>query len=67
MQFKSKNLRKLIKDLEAQGWRVEPSRSGWKCFSPDGVTVVTIHRTPSDHRAGKNILSELRKGGYSYE
>lgn len=56
--------RRLRKALEEQGWRVEDRGQRWLVYSPDGVTVVTIHRTPSDHRAWRNMLSRLRRGGF---
>lgn len=60
----SKDTRKLVKEVERQGWRVEDRGQRWLCFSPNGHTIVTIHKTPSDHRAIRNTLSELRKGGF---
>lgn len=60
----NKEVKKLIRRVERQGWRVEERKSGYMCFSPDGVTMVSIHKTPSDHRAIRNSITELRKGGF---
>jgi hypothetical protein len=54
----------LIRKLREQGWRVEETRHGYMAYSPDRVTKVLLHKTPSDHRALKNALSELKRGGF---
>lgn len=59
-----KRQRELIEKVERQGWRVEDRGSAWLCFSPDGQTIVTVHKTPSDHRAYQNTISRLRRGGF---
>lgn len=64
MAAKNKDLRKLLKQLEAQGWRIKPSKKGVKAYSPDGSHVQSIHMTNSDHRAYKNIVRDLKKGGF---
>lgn len=66
MELTPKVRRKLFRELERKGWRVEPSSDGWKCFSPDGKKIITIHATCSDYRAGMNILSEFKKAGFEY-
>lgn len=33
-------------------------------FSPDGVTIVTLHKTPSDRNWRKRAERQMRKGGY---
>lgn len=46
------------------GWRVEVKDKGWMVYPPDKTkSGVMIHKTPSDWRAWKNVLSELRKRG----
>ena len=59
-----KTRKQIIKSLVRQGWRVEHGSKHIKCFSPDGVTIVTIAVTASDHRALKNTKARLRKGGW---
>jgi hypothetical protein len=46
-----------------QGWRVEERKAADIWFSPDGATIVTWHRTPSDVRALRNFLARMRHGG----
>jgi hypothetical protein len=59
-----KEVKKLLKDAEEQGWRVEKKKAGWMLYSPDGVTKVMIHKTASDHRALDNAISLMRPGGF---
>ncbi len=60
---------KEIKNLIAQaqewtGWRVAETKKGWMIFPPDkSLSGVAVHKTPSDWRASKNVMSELRKRG----
>lgn len=62
------DVKRLLDEVRRQGWRVEQSRRGaWLCYAPDGITIVTIHATPSDKRWMKNAISELRKGGFRWE
>jgi predicted RNA binding protein YcfA (HicA-like mRNA interferase family) len=62
----SKEIKALIKDLEAQGWRVVLARSGhYKAYPPDkGQDMVTMPSTPSDHRSMRNTMRDLRHSGY---
>ena len=60
-----KELKKLIRTLEDQGWRLTEKKSGYTAYPPDKAKgPVMIHKTPSDHRAWANMLSELRRSGY---
>lgn len=60
-----KELGKLFKELEAQGFRIEAKTRGYMVFPADrSLAAVTIHKTPSDHRAWKNMISQLRRSGY---
>jgi hypothetical protein len=59
-----KDVAKLLKEAERQGWRIEDRGRRYLCFSPDGSTVVTVSKTPSVQKALVNILSDLRKGGF---
>lgn len=60
-----KEIQKLLRNLRAQGWRVVETKAGrYKVYSPDGVTMVVVHKTPSDHRWLQNTIRDLRKGGY---
>jgi len=60
-----KDIRKLIRDAEGwAGWRVVEVKKGWILYPPDkSLPGVTIHKTPSDWRAWKNMMSLLRRAG----
>lgn len=61
----SKDIKKLIRRIQTwQGWRVEERSKGWMVYPPDKTKpAITIHRTPSDHRAWRNMISQLRRAG----
>lgn len=60
-----KDVKALIESVAEQGWRIEDRGERVLLYSPDGVTIVTLHWTPSDHRWRKNALRDLRRGGYN--
>ena len=59
------NWKKLVDEVARQGWTVEQGRKGQtKLIPPDPTKqIVFIHGTPSDHRAMKNAIAELRRQG----
>lgn len=60
-----KDVRELLEELRSQGWRIEPGKSGKvMCKSPDAVTLVVLHGTPSDRRWRQNAISQLKRGGF---
>lgn len=58
-------LREIIKGLEAQGARVKETSDGWQILCPNG-DIVTMHRTPSDHRALRNTRSRIKRAGLTW-
>lgn len=61
-----KDDKRLVDAAVEQGWRVEPKRDGVQLKSPDGITLVTIHNTPSDWRARANTIAKMRRGGFQW-
>ena len=59
----SRRLVRIIRDLEKQGAEVIQTRKGWTLRFPDG-TSTTTHRTPSDHRAHKNLRADVERAGF---
>jgi hypothetical protein len=60
-----KDMKRVLKELERQGARIEPIKSGRMIYPPDkGKDPVAIHGTPSDRRAWANTLSALRRAGF---
>lgn len=60
----NKNLKKLTKALEDQGFSVRVSKRGHiLVFNADGL-VATFSGTPSDWRSLKNSMAALRRAGF---
>lgn len=57
-------MKRLIKTVEAQGCVVRISSKGHVLFDKDGQRVAVGAGTPSDPRAWKNLLADLRRAGY---
>lgn len=55
----------LIKACTQQGWRVEHRKGGHYMAFPADKTQppVAFAATPSDHRAIKNTISQMRRSG----
>jgi hypothetical protein len=62
------NLRDLEKAAKQQGWPVDRTADGHPRFwPPDGVTAPAIFSgTPSDWRAIRNFLADLRRKGFRW-
>jgi hypothetical protein len=59
-----KELAAIFRQLEAQGWRVVLSRGcHWRCYSPDGSTIVGTGSTPGAYTAMKNFRAQLKRAG----
>lgn len=61
-----KDMKKLIKAAEAQGFTVELSAKGHPVFRKSERVVATGSGTSSDHRAIKNLIGQLRKAGFRW-
>jgi len=61
----NKDVRALLVAAKAANWRVVSTARHFQCLSPDGVTIVNIPQTPSDHRSVKNCAAHLRRAGVS--
>lgn len=60
----NKDINEMLAKLDQQGWRLVEGNGIIKCYGPDkALSPVTVHQTPSDHRAIKNLRSEFRKRG----
>jgi len=63
----NKDLRKLIKELEAQGFTVEVGKKNpHPVVRKNGVRVATLASTPSDARSWKNGIAALRRAGFNW-
>jgi hypothetical protein len=60
----SKEVQRIVKELERQGWRIIQGGKHQKAFPPDrDKPMVTIPNTPSDHRSLRNLIAQLRRSG----
>ncbi|GAB2746940.1 hypothetical protein [Sinomonas soli] len=64
--MKQKDIRKLCKELEGQGFDIRQTRRGHFLFEREGVVVAGMAKTPSDHRSIKNCIASLRRAGFEY-
>jgi len=64
-----KELKKVRTYAESEGWKVNETKKGWQFLAPadkvqEGFSgIVTTHASPSDHRAFKNFLGDLKNHG----
>lgn len=61
-----KDLRKITKALQAQGFDVEVTKRGHVVVTRDGDLVATFSGTPSDWRSLRNTLARLRRAGFRW-
>ena len=61
-----KDFDQVLKKAKRQGFRIEKTGKGGKLkiYCPDGV-MVFASATPSDSRAVRNLVADLRRHGYS--
>jgi len=58
-----KEMKVLVRAAEREGWLVKRTKRGhYQWLPPQGRVIVTAG-TPSDHRALRNIKSDLRREG----
>lgn len=65
MASDSKRIRIILVSLERQHCVVESKKRGWFVKFPNGDSL-TLHSTPSDHRAELNIRSRILRAGLSW-
>ncbi|RPE39720.1 hypothetical protein EDD90_2737 [Streptomyces sp. Ag109_O5-1] len=63
----NKDLKKLVNELEAQGFEVSVGKkNSHPIVRKDGVRVATLASTPSDSRSWKNGIAALRRAGFNW-
>lgn len=62
----NKELRKLSKALEDQGFETQTTERGHLRVFLDGVWISTFAGTPSDRRAFRNSLAPLKRVGFQW-
>ncbi len=61
-----KELKKIVKALEEQGFEVTPTSDGHQLVRKDGRRITTFSGSPSDHRSWKNSLNHARRAGFRW-
>lgn len=62
-----KDLRKLVKALENEGYQIVTAKSGHiKVYDIDGKMIAVLSGTPSDKRALANQLRPLKRLGFRW-
>jgi len=64
MSGTAKEIRELVASAHAQGWRADDRGNTILLYSPDGRTIVPIHKTPSDRNWRRQAERQMKKGGY---
>lgn len=59
-----KDIRKLIRNLERQGFEVRYSAKGHPRVYLDGQFLTGLPGTPSDRRGVRNAMAVLKRHGY---
>ncbi|NHI16881.1 hypothetical protein [Microbacterium excoecariae] len=60
-----KDLKILLQKLAAQSWEERRTKKGLYAVPPDpSKPMVLIHLTPSDRRAWKNMMAQLKRSGF---
>ena len=59
-----KEMRKMAKALEQQGFDVKVTKRGHISVSKDGRFVVVFAGTPSDWRSMRNALAAMKRAGF---
>lgn len=62
----NKDLKKVIKALESQGFEVVPTKKGHLAVFLDGRYVTTFAGTSSDWRGVKNAIAAARRAGFRW-
>lgn len=60
----NKDMKKLLTRVEAQGFEVRISTKGHVLVNKNGQRIAVTGGTPSDRRAWKNFLADLKAAGY---
>lgn len=61
-----KDLKKIVKALEAQGFETRVTKRGHLQVLRDGREVATFSGTSSDWRGMKNSIADARRAGFKW-
>jgi hypothetical protein len=58
-------MKAIVKGLAQQGCVIKDTAKGWMVYCPNGE-MVSMHKTPSDHRALRNARSRIKRAGLTW-
>lgn len=61
-----KDTRKVLQELERQGFAVRISKGGHPMVYKDGVRITTFSGSASDRRSFRNALAPLKRAGFQW-
>lgn len=59
-----KDMKKLLKAVEEQGFTYRRTTKGHYAVYKDGRIIAVMSGTSSDHRSDKNALADLKRNGF---
>jgi len=62
----NKDLRKVLREAERQGFEIVTRKSGHIEIRKDGQRVTTFAGTASDHRSMRNGLAHMKRAGFQW-
>lgn len=63
----NKDFKKLLKEAERQGWRVEEGGKNYLLWPPDkSQSMVTVAKTASDVKAIHNTIGRMKQRGFKW-
>lgn len=66
MRTLDKDLRKILKAAEKQGFEVRTTTNGHPMVYRDGTFVTQSAMTPGDWRGQRNLIAALRRFGFQW-
>lgn len=62
-----KEVKKLVKEAEEQGWRVKETTNGYLLYDPSGQHLETLHKTPRDPKGLRHSAARMRRYGFKWK
>jgi hypothetical protein len=59
----AKEMRRMVREAEEQGFSVKDKADGWMVLGKDGVSKVMIHKTPSKQGTVRIVRNRLQRLG----
>jgi hypothetical protein len=63
LSSRTKEVRELVELVQTAGWRVLDKGAHFQALSPDGRSIVTLHKTPSASKWRRRAEGDFRRYG----